>query len=156
MSRLYLAYGSNMSREQMRFRCPGAVLVDAVVIPGWRLAFRGAFSRNWGAGAVATLLPDERHCAAGMVYDLAPEHEEALDGWEGVSQGHYSKLEDFARYHGEPLFTYVSQQGEDGLPGRAYLAVMRLGLHDWKLLLDPLSPMVLVTGAEQFSRPLEL
>jgi hypothetical protein len=149
MSRLYLAYGSNMSREQMRARCPGALLLDAVVIPGWRLAFRGEFSRNWGSGAVATLLPEPTACAPGIVYDLQPEHEAALDGWEGVAQGHYAKHEEFGRYHGRPLYTYISNAGVAGEPGRAYLGIMRQGFHDWKLLIDPLCPLALAQGAEQ-------
>jgi hypothetical protein len=149
MSRLYLAYGSNMSREQMRARCPGALLVDAILIPGWRLAYRGAFSSNWGAGAVATLLADPQCCAAGIVYDLQPQHEQALDGWEGVAQGHYGKLEDFGRYRGEPVYTYISNVGQDGEPGRAYLSIMRQGFHDWKLMLDPLSPVYLIQNTNQ-------
>lgn len=141
--RLYLAYGSNLSREQMRHRCPGAIGIEPVTIPGWRLAFVGELSGNWGEGAVATLLRSSAHCALGMVYQITPEDEASLDQWEGVKRGFYSKEEGFARYCGEPLYTYICSQGREGAPNPAYLGVLRQGFHDWRLLLDPLSPLSL-------------
>jgi len=142
--RLYLAYGSNLSREQMRHRCPTALALEAVIIPGWRLGFLGELSSTWGEGAVATMLPSPGHCALGMVYELKPDDEASLDQWEGVKRGHYEKREAFGSYNGEPLYSYICRVGKEGAPGSAYLATMRQGFHDWKLLLDPLNPLTLV------------
>ena len=44
MSKIYLAYGSNMCVEQMAHRCPEAKLLEVTVLPGFRLAFTGAVS----------------------------------------------------------------------------------------------------------------
>ena len=38
--RFYIAYGSNLSREQMAFRTPDAEIVGTAVLKGWRLLFR--------------------------------------------------------------------------------------------------------------------
>ena len=35
----YLAYGSNLNRNQMRMRCPGAKPLGTAVIEGYRLLF---------------------------------------------------------------------------------------------------------------------
>ena len=47
MSKIYLAYGSNMSVEQMAHRCPEAKLLEVSVLPGFRLAFTGAPNRSY-------------------------------------------------------------------------------------------------------------
>ena len=31
----YIAYGSNLSRQQMAQRCPGAKIVGSAVLKGW-------------------------------------------------------------------------------------------------------------------------
>ena len=36
-NRFYLAYGSNLSLERMKSRCPDAVVLGTAVIPGYRL-----------------------------------------------------------------------------------------------------------------------
>lgn len=77
----YFAYGSNLSRLQMRARCPGARFVCRTMIGGYRLAFAG-FSRGWG-GAVATLLPDRGGCVPGILYELPLECIQRLDAFEG-------------------------------------------------------------------------
>lgn len=39
-NRFYLAYGSNLSLERMKSRCPDAVVLGTAVIPGYRLLFK--------------------------------------------------------------------------------------------------------------------
>lgn len=38
----YLAYGSNLNVEQMKKRCPDAVVVGIAVLDGYRLMFKGS------------------------------------------------------------------------------------------------------------------
>ena len=40
MSKIYLAYGSNMNIAQMEYRCPNAKLLGKTVLEGWLLMFR--------------------------------------------------------------------------------------------------------------------
>jgi len=41
MATLHFAYGSNMDREQMSRRCPGAEYVGAASLPGYRFIING-------------------------------------------------------------------------------------------------------------------
>ena len=65
--RLYIAYGSNLNREQMARRCPTAQVVGTATLKNWRLMFY----------SVATI---ERH-KGGKVPVLGDE--QALDRYEG-------------------------------------------------------------------------
>ena len=40
-SKLYIAYGSNLNLEQMKFRCPTAKLVGKGVVENYELQFKG-------------------------------------------------------------------------------------------------------------------
>lgn len=78
---LYFAYGSNMDREQMRQRCPGAVLLGPAVLEGYRLVF-GGHSDRWG-GAVATVEIGDGSKVEGLVYYVTPNDLKSLDAFEG-------------------------------------------------------------------------
>ena len=54
MAKLYVAYGSNLNKEQMRYRCPTAKFVGTGIIEGYELQFKGALH-----GACATIAPKE-------------------------------------------------------------------------------------------------
>ena len=42
MKRYYIAYGSNLNVQQMRYRCPGARVVGISVIKGYELLYKGS------------------------------------------------------------------------------------------------------------------
>ena len=77
--KLYFAYGSNTNLEQMEQRCPAARPVCPVVLDGYELRFRG----NYGSGGVATIVPREGGHVSGLLWEITPEHEQALDRYEG-------------------------------------------------------------------------
>lgn len=79
---LYFAYGSNLSEEQMRRRCPGSALVGPGWLPGYRLAF-GGHAERW-QGAVATVEQVESGAVCGLLYTLTPDDLARLDGFESV------------------------------------------------------------------------
>lgn len=54
MAKLYVAYGSNLNKEQMRYRCPTAKFVGTGIIEGYELQFKGALH-----SACATIAPKE-------------------------------------------------------------------------------------------------
>ena len=41
MSKIYVAYGSNLNLEQMSFRCPTAKLIATGMIDNYELQFKG-------------------------------------------------------------------------------------------------------------------
>ena len=72
---LYFAYGSNINLDQMEQRCPDAVALETVTLDGYELAFR--------AGGVATIIQHEGSQVNGLLWELTPKCEEALDFYEG-------------------------------------------------------------------------
>jgi gamma-glutamylcyclotransferase (GGCT)/AIG2-like uncharacterized protein YtfP len=71
--RLYIAYGSNMNLEQMKFRCPTAKVVGTALLRNWRLIFRN----------VASIEPCLGKAVPVVVWEIQPQDEKALDRYEG-------------------------------------------------------------------------
>jgi gamma-glutamylcyclotransferase (GGCT)/AIG2-like uncharacterized protein YtfP len=78
MSKLYLAYGSNLNRQQMAHRCPTAKVVGTTFLEGYKLLFRGPH-----AGAVATVEPSKDDKVPVMIWEIQDRDEAALDVYEG-------------------------------------------------------------------------
>ena len=77
--KLYFAYGSNINLGQMERRCPAARPVCPVILDGYEPRFRG----NGGGYGVATIAPKKGGHVAGLLWELTPECERALDHYEG-------------------------------------------------------------------------
>lgn len=86
----YFAYGSNMDAGQMRERCPSALFVRTMRLPGYRLTFP-RYSPRW-MGGVASIEPDPNSAVEGVIFRLTPEDLEKLDGYEGVEIGAYRRM----------------------------------------------------------------
>lgn len=78
---LYFAYGSNLSEERMRRRCPHARLRGHAALPGYRIAF-GGHSATWG-GPVATIVRSRGNIVEGVLYNLPKKELRILDRCEG-------------------------------------------------------------------------
>lgn len=76
---LYFAYGSNMNRNQMAFRCPDAKVAGTVRLEGYRLAFR----ENGRGIGVATVLPEPDSFVDGVLWRISKRDERHLDHYEG-------------------------------------------------------------------------
>lgn len=83
MGRPYFAYGSNMDRDQMRVRCPGAELIGPARLDGYRYLVNQR--------GVATVVPLEGSRVHGLVWELDDHHEAELDRYEGVAGGFYRR-----------------------------------------------------------------
>ncbi len=77
-ARYYIAYGSNMNVEQMRHRCPRAVVVGTSTVKDYELLFRGGKH-----GAVATIEPREGESVPVVIWSITPTDERSLDIYEG-------------------------------------------------------------------------
>lgn len=121
---LYFAYGSNMDPEQMDARCPGARLLGAARLDGWRLTF-DRFSERRG-GHVADIVPAPCAATWGVLWDVTPAHLDALDRFEGVAIGAYRRFTVAVRAGGDaPLEAVaygVCEPERPGPPSPAYLA----------------------------------
>ncbi|KAK3374361.1 hypothetical protein B0T24DRAFT_626236 [Lasiosphaeria ovina] len=82
-TRLYFAYGSNLSLAQMAARCPQSTFRGRAVLPDfqWQINQRG----------VANIVPRAGSSVHGLVYELGAGDEKRLDRNEGVRAGFYSK-----------------------------------------------------------------
>ena len=69
----YIAYGSNLSVEQMADRCPDAKIAGQAVLAGWELLFRGC----------ATIAPNPKKNTPVLVWEISERDEENLDLYEG-------------------------------------------------------------------------
>lgn len=90
MSELYyFAYGSNMSTRRLRQRVSSARVIDAVRLPGHRLAWHKKGSDGSGkcdiAGAAA------QDVVYGVLYEIDEAHKPRLDRVEGLGWGYGQK-----------------------------------------------------------------
>ena len=71
--RYYISYGSNLSEEQMKVRCPDAKPVGMAVLYDWKLVFR----------IHATIEPCEGRVVPVLVWEISEADERNLDQYEG-------------------------------------------------------------------------
>ena len=143
---IYLAYGSNMSLEQMYHRCPDAEPVGKGIIKGWRLMFKGSQSGNY-----ATIEKEEGCTVPVVAWAISEKDEERLDRYEGWPHFYVKETVEFdyigdrpgRRVKGEGM-VYIMPPDEStlGLPSQRYFDVLlegyqRFGL-DLKILYKAL------------------
>ena len=76
---LYFAYGSNINLDQMRYRCPDAVVYGVGVLKNYELTFWG----NWSRYGVATVIPHPGTDVPVAVWEISAADEQNLDRYEG-------------------------------------------------------------------------
>lgn len=124
MSKLYLAYGSNLNIQQMAYRCPSASVLSQAEIPGYRLCFRGN-----PTSAVATIEPDETMSVPVLLWEIKPRDELALDRYEGYPYL-YTKQSFDLSLDGEQIsaMAYLMAPGHElGTPSETYLQTILEG-----------------------------
>lgn len=84
--RYYLAYGSNLNIEQMKYRCPTARVVGTALIEGYQLLFKGSMT-----GAYLTIEPQEGRSVPVAVWSVTEDDERRLDRYEGFPTFYYKK-----------------------------------------------------------------
>ena len=80
MAKLYVAYGSNLNKEQMKDRCPGAEFVGTGSIENYELQFKGSLH-----GAHATIAPKEGSSVPVGMWTIQKRDESRLDMYEGYN-----------------------------------------------------------------------
>lgn len=124
MSRLYFAYGSNMGAAQMRDRCPENCLLGPAELDGYRWIVN--------ARGYANIVADEQGTVVGLLYLLSSSDEESLDGFEGVAQGNYRKVQLAVRRGGERVMAlvYIDPVEAEGVPRLEYIGRINAALRD--------------------------
>ena len=81
MSKYYLAYGSNLSVEQMKIRTPEAEIVRTGILHGWRLLFR----------QFATIQENKIFDVPVLVWKISEQDEKNLNKYEGFPRFYRKK-----------------------------------------------------------------
>lgn len=128
--RYYLAYGSNLHRQQMRYRCPDAEMVGTAIIPNYRLMFKGSKT-----GAYLTIEPAEGYLVPVGVWAVSKQDERHLDRYEGYPTFYYKKemtvtIKDYetGKSRQENAFVYIMHEDRPlGVPTSMYVQTCVIG-----------------------------
>lgn len=105
---LYFAYGANMHPGNMSWRCPAALAKGAIVLRDWELKL---YSH-------ATIEPKKGASVGGVLWEITPDCELALDAFEGFPS-YYTKrtwIQD-----GVQFFFYEMTDPKSGRPSQGYV-----------------------------------
>jgi hypothetical protein len=137
-SHFYFAFGSNLSTEQMRRRCPCAKVVGTAILYDWKLRF-SVCAPHLGGRATAGIFQSSNDYVWGVVYSLNQEDKEKLDR---IEQGGYVPVEVNVKIEHEQkhidVFTYIPTESiiapsESLQPDPNYLKVMEEGAKEHRI-----------------------
>ena len=136
----YLAYGSNLNKEQMARRCPGAEPIGAALIHDYELVFRRGY---------LTIEPKEGSSVPVGVWRISDDNEKALDRYEGFPKFYRKEYFNIPFWmpgengENERCLAYVMNDGflpEE--PSYHYLETVYKGYNDFCLDCAPLDDAV--------------
>ena len=126
----YLAYGSNLNKNQMNERCPGAEPDGVFVLKKARLFFR----------FYADIIPSQNSSIQLGVWKIKKNHEKALDRYEGYPK-YYEKIYWTIKqkknnlpaliYFMNKTHRHYSHNGT--MPSNSYVETIRQGYRDFGL-----------------------
>ena len=127
MSKLYVAYGSNLNMMQMGWRCPTASVVGTGKIIDYKLTFR----------RVATIEPSVKSEVPVAVWKIEDSDEKALDRYEGYPSLYRKEMIDVEMDDGTKVkaMVYIMNYGTPAMPYQQYLDTIIKGYQD--VGLDP-------------------
>ncbi len=136
--RYYIAYGSNLSVEQMAHRCPDAIVAGMAALEGWKLVFR----------MHATIEPAEGRVVPVLIWEISERDERNLDRYEGYPSYYYKQdmditMTDFDGKNPQEItaMVYLMAEGHEiRMPYRGYLDTLaegyqRFGFNPYQLEL---------------------
>jgi len=132
MSKLYVAYGSNLNISQMALRCPTARVYGVGVLNNWELLFRGN-SRGCG---VATVERKQGSIVPVGLWKIEDKDEDSLDRYEGYpflykKQNVYVSMQDGSK---KKAMVYIMTPGHWPTgPSSRYEDTIRNGYDDFGL-----------------------
>lgn len=134
--KIYGAYGSNMSLEQMSHRCPKAKAVGVGILEDYKLTFRGRYK------GVANIEPSKGKSVPIVLWEITEDCESALDLYEGYPNL-YIKEEVQVKVKGKPKTAMVYIMASEytnmvAAPTKYYFNVIAVGYSDNQVDLKPL------------------
>lgn len=128
--KFYIAYGSNLNKAQMAFRCPTAKPMAEGLLLDHRLVFHGS-----PYGAHANVIPEAGQKVPIVIWEIGPADEAHLDVYEGVRGGYYTKEYMTVEVNGKPekALIYIMTPHDFGIPADYYLDIIADGYLDFNL-----------------------
>ena len=122
MSKLYVAYGSNLNMMQMGWRCPTASVVGTGKIIDYKLTFR----------RVATIEPCQKQEVPVAVWKIEDSDEKALDRYEGYPSLYRKEMIDVEMDDGTKVkaMVYIMNYGTPAMPYKDYINTIIQGYED--------------------------
>ncbi len=131
----YFAYGCNLSKEQMKERCPDSKPMLVVTLHNYKLVFVG-WSRQW-RGGVASIKLFRGEKVLGAIYEVSERDFRRLDKYEGYPDIYTRVNVTVTGEFGNRIeaITYIKTgQLEETQPSREYLSVLQQGYRDWGII----------------------
>jgi len=126
---LNFAYGSNMSRPDMRARCPGATALGTATLAGWRFVINPD-----GYGSIA---PRPGGVVYGVLWELTARDLAALNAYESLDSGLYRRRVLAVRWNRRraAALTYLARARARarGRPRPGYQEIIVAAARDWGL-----------------------
>ena len=126
--KIYIAYGSNLNLEQMRFRCPTATVLGTSELKDYELVFRGSKT-----GAYANIEPCKGKTVPILLWTIKKADEQALDRYEGFPT-FYEKENLQVQFNNENItaFVYKMTPGHKlGIPTNFYVNTILEGYDEF-------------------------
>lgn len=133
MSRLYIAYGSNLHLAQMGSRCPSASIYDVGVLNNWELIFRGSKT-----GSHATIRRKTGCSIPVLVWEIQPRDERNLDMYEGYPTYYVKRdvMVDIGGKKRKAMVYIMNDRAKPGIPSPQYVNTIRQGYKDNSFDMD--------------------
>ena len=148
--RLYIAYGSNLNKEQMYYRCPTAKPIAVDILKDHQLVFQGN-----PFNAHANVIPAEGKEVPVAIWEITPKDEASLDIYEGVRGGYYTKEHMEVNVNGEKkeALIYIMTPRPYGIPTDGYLQTIVEGYKDFHFSARILNEAVIHAHKKAVMRP---
>lgn len=145
MSKLYIAYGSNLHLVQMGARCPSASIYAKGVLNNWELIYRGSKT-----GSHATIRRKKGATVPVLVWDIQTQDEKNLDMYEGFPVYYYKQniMVEIAGGKRKAMVYIMNDLALPGIPLPHYVNTIRQGYKDNGFDMSVLEESLVVNSIE--------
>lgn len=129
MKKYYLAYGSNLNVQQMKYRCPDAKSVGTAWIKDYQLLFKGSKT-----GSYLTIEKAEKSKVPVAVWEVSEADERRLDIYEGHPNFYYkTEMEVTVNHRKIKAFVYIMHEDRPlGKPSGQYIRTCLEGYRNFR------------------------
>lgn len=126
--RLYIAYGSNLNKGQMRYRCPDAKAKYKGLLSDYELFYAGSMSGNYAT------IRQKKGCKVPVaVWEISERDERNLDAYEGFPIFYFKRhIKFWADGIQHTAMVYIMREDAiEGVPSERYVETVRQGYRDF-------------------------